>query len=171
MLVTLRELIGVVSILAGSGLLALLLLAMSTDSFVSILLFWRPGLFLIGGLWLVGGILAGVGDWPGKTGHRRPPTSPPSGWRPPGPPPPSWTAPTGPPQPRPQPLTGARAGSAQPPTNGYCPRRQHSVPARWQPACTAHDAVTTALVVYPPPPENWMRAAKALPLGKAAART
>ena len=67
MLVTPRKLLGVLSILAGSGLLAHWLLAMSTHGFVSTLLFGLPGLPLIGGLWLFGGVLAGVGDWPGKT--------------------------------------------------------------------------------------------------------
>jgi hypothetical protein len=158
MLVTLRKSIGVLSILAGSSLLALWLLAMSADGFVSTLLFGLPGLPLIGGLWLFGGILAGVGNWPGKTGHRRPPTSPPTGWRP-AVPAPSLTGPYGAPQPRPQPrpqpASGADARSAQLQTNQYRPPRHlHSVPARWQSACTAHDAVTTALVVHPLPPEK-----------------
>ena len=65
MLVIVRKLIGVLSILAGFGLLALLLLMMSTNRSVSALLL--PGLFLIGGLWLFGGILADVGDRPGRT--------------------------------------------------------------------------------------------------------
>ena len=151
MLVIVRKLIGVLSILAGFGVLALLLLMMSTNRSVSALLL--PGLFLIGGLWLFGGILTDVGDRPGKTDHPRPPTSAPSGWRPPGPAP-SWTGPYGPSGPRPQPVSGAGARSARPQTNGYHPQRHlHSVQARWQPACTAHDAVTTALVVYPPPPK------------------
>jgi hypothetical protein len=155
MLVTLRKLIGVMSILAGSGLLAHWLLATSTDGFVSTLLFGLPGLPLIGGLWLFGGMLAGVGDWPGKTGRHRPPTSPPSCWRPPVPPP-SLTGPYGAPQPRPRTASGAGARSAQLRTNEYRPPRHlHPVPARWQSACTAHDAVTTALVVYPRPQEPW----------------